>query len=152
MRNQKGKVTIGSFLVMLVLFYGGFVAFKIIASRATKSQLKKEITDKFGFYRGSEFTPEKGEKLIQEIMMEYGLYSAGGIDEVVEDDVESESESEYEADQESESVYQGTRITVELRSKRSKIWFRVDYVDEINLIFFKTKARYSIEDQMLNYN
>ena len=144
MRNQKGKVNISSILIIAILVYGAFVAFKIISSRITKSQIKNEIIEKFGFIRGTEFTPEKGEQVIREILIEHDLYT--------EDEIgDEESEDEY-GDKEINVEAYGTRIAVEIRQKGSKIWFSVEYVDEINLIFFKTKARYDFEDEMLNYN
>ncbi|MGD2092765.1 MAG: hypothetical protein PVH61_41755 [Candidatus Aminicenantes bacterium] len=144
MRNQKGKVNISSILIIVILVYGAFAAFKIISSRITKSQIKNEIIDKFGFIRGPQFTPEKGEQVIREILIQHDLYS---------EDVSYAEEDEYETAAEDVNVeYYGTRIAVEIRQKGSKIWFSVEYVDEINLLLFKTKSRYLIEYEMLNYN
>jgi hypothetical protein len=144
MRNQKGKVNISSILIIVILVYGAFAAFKIISSRITKSQIKNEIIDKFGFIRGPQFTPEKGEQVIREILIQHDLYS---------EDVSDAEEDEYETAAEDVNVeYYGTRIAVEIRQKGSKIWFSVEYVDEINLLLFKTKSRYFIEYEMLNYN
>ena len=144
MRNQKGKVNITNILIVAVLVYGAFVAFKIISSRITKSQIKNEIIEKFGYIRGTEFTPEKGEEVIREILKAHDLYS---------EDVIGEEEDENEfGDKEINVESYGTRIAVEIQQKGSKIWFSVEYVDEINLLFFKAKARYDFEDEMLNYN
>lgn len=148
MRNQKGKVNISSILIIAILVYGAFVAFKIISSRITKSQIKNEIIEKFGFIRGTEFTPEKGEQVIREILIAHDLYTE---DEIGEEESEDESEDEF-GDKDINVEAYGTRIAVEIRQKGSKIWFSVEYVDEINLLFFKTKARYNFEDEMLNYN
>lgn len=148
MKNQKGKANISSILIIAILVYGGFVAFKIISSRITRSQIKNEIIDKFGYIRGTQFTSEKGEQVIREILIEHNLYSedvSGG----------EKEENEYENESEAEDVNvenYGTRIAVDIRQKGSKIWFSVEYFDEINLLFFKTKARYYIEHEMLNYN
>jgi hypothetical protein len=146
MRNQKGKVNITSVLIVTVLVYGAFVAFKIISSRITKSQIKNEIIEKFGYIRGTEFTPEKGEEVIREILIAHDLYTE---DEIGEEGDENEDEF---GDKEINVEAYGTRIFVEIQQKGSKIWFSVEYVDEINLLFFKTKARYKFEDEMLNYN
>jgi hypothetical protein len=148
MRNQKGKVKITSILIVAVLIYAAFVAFKIISSRITKSQIKNEIIEKFGFIRGTEFTPEKGEDVIREILIAHGLYTE---DVIGEEEDESENEDEF-GDKEINVEAYGTRISVEIRQKGSKIWFSVEYVDEINLLLFKTKARYNFESEMLNYN
>ena len=148
MRNQKGKVNITSVLIVAVLIYAAFVAFKIISSRITKSQIKNEIIEKFGFIRGTEFTPQKGEDVIREILIAHGLYTE---DVIGEEEDESENEDEF-GDKEINVEAYGTRISVEIRQKGSKIWFSVEYVDEINLLLFKTKARYKFEAEMLNYN
>ncbi|UCH95732.1 MAG: hypothetical protein JSV88_02495 [Candidatus Aminicenantes bacterium] len=148
---QKGKITIGSILIFLVLFYGGFVAFKIVTSRLTKSQIKNEIVDKFGYIRGPDFTIERGERVIREVLKEYDLFREEEVDvgeEGEEDEYESESGDDAGIGKES----MATRIKVEVRQKGAKVWFHVDYVDEINLILFKSTARYSIEDEVLNYN
>jgi hypothetical protein len=144
MRNQKGKTNITSILIVVVLVYGAFVAFKIISSRVTKSQIKNEIIEKFGFIRGTEFTREKGEEVIREILIAHDLYT--------EDVIGEEEDGDEYGDKEINVESYGTRISVEIQQKGSKIWFSVEYVDEINLLLFKTKARYNIEDEMLNYN
>ena len=143
MRNQKGKANISSILIIVILFYGAFAAFKIISSRITKAQIKNEIIDKFGYIRGPDFTPERGEQVIQEILIEHDLYS---------EDVISEEGDDYDTGEDINVEAYGTRIAVEIRQKGSKIWFFVEYVDEINLLLFKTKARYSFEDEIFNYN
>jgi len=148
MRNQKGKVNITSILIVAVLVYGAFVAFKIISSRITKSQIKNEIIEKFGYIRGTEFTPEKGEEVIREILIAHDLYTE---DVIGEEEDENENEDEF-GDKEINVEAYGTRISVKIQQKGSKIWFSVEYVDEINLLLFKTKARYKFEDEMLNYN
>lgn len=150
MRNQKGKVNISSILIVAVLVYGAYVAFKIISSRITKSQIKNEVIDKFGYIRGTEFTPEKGEEVIREILIAHDLYTE---DVIGNEESESEGENEDEfGDKEINVEAYGTRISVEIRQKGSKIWFSVEYVDKINLLLFKTKARYKFEDEMFNYN
>ncbi len=146
MKNQKGKVNMTSILIIAILVYGAFAAFKFISSRLTKTQIKNEIIDKFGFIRGPQFTPERGEQVIREILIEHNLYS---------EDVSGGAGNEYEDESGDEDVNvesYGTRIDVEARGKGSKIWFAVEYVDVINLLFFKTKATYYIEHEMFNYN
>lgn len=144
MRNQKGKVNISSILIVALLVYGGFVAFKIIASGVTKSQIKNEIIEKFGFERGSEFTPERGREIIRKILMEHDLYNEDVIGK-------EEDESESGGKQINAAAY-GTIIEVEIRQRGTRIRFSVDYTDEINLVFFKMKKQYYFEHEMLNYN
>jgi hypothetical protein len=144
MRNQKGKTNISSILIIAVLVYGAFAAFKIISSGITKSQIKNEIIEKFGYIRGTEFTPERGEEVIREILIEHDLYT---------EDVIGEEEDENEfGDKEINVEAYGTKIAVEIRQKGSKIWFSVEYVEEISLLLFNIKKRYYFEDEMFNYN
>jgi len=144
MRNQKGKVNIGGILIIAVLVYVAFVAFKVISSRVTKTQIKSEIIEKFGVILGMDFTPEKGEETIRGIMIAHNLYSeAAGEGE----------ENEYESgDKNVKAVSDQTKIAVELRQNGTKIRFVVEYIDEIDLLLFKTKARYSIDEEIFNYN
>ena len=149
--NQKGKITITTIIVFIVVFYGGFVAFKIITSRLTKAQIKNEIVDKFGFVRGADFTPEKGREIIEEVMEDHGFLTPDEIrprEESDEDTYRDESETEGE----SAVAREGTKIFVEVRDKGAKAWFRVEYTDIIDLILFNQKARYSFEDEVINYN
>ena len=148
MRYQKGKVNLTSILIVLVLVYGAFVAFKVIASKINKSQIKNEIIEKFGFIRGTEFTPEKGEQVILEILKEHDLYHDEYEQLNEEDEYSSDSGDDPEGGQESLEPI----IDVEIRQKGSRIWFSVEYVDIIKLLLFKIKSRYYIEDEMLNYN
>lgn len=142
MRNQKGKVNIGGILIIAVLVYGAFAGFKVISSRVTKTQIKSEIIEKFGFIRGTDFTPALGEEIIRKILIEHNLYSEG---------VGEGEEDEYESgDENVNAASYGTKIAVNVQG--AKIRFSVEYTDVIDFIFFKTKARYLIQEEMLNYN
>jgi hypothetical protein len=149
--NQKGKITITTIIVLIVLFYGGFVAFKIITSRLTRAQIKNEIVEKFGFVRGADFTPEKGRGIIEEVLESYGFFVP---DEVVkrEENRGNTYVDESEVDGVSEEVREGTKIFVEMKERGSKAWFQVEYTDIIDFILFKQKARYTIEEEVINYN
>jgi hypothetical protein len=142
MRNQKGKINLSSILIFLLLFYGAFVAFRLISSRITKSQIKNEIIDRFGYIRGTEFTPQKGENVILDILEEHGLYS----DEFQETEDENASNAEGEVNKDTFTP----KIFVEIHG--SKIRFVLEYSESINLLLFKMTPKYIIEDEMLNYN
>jgi len=144
MRNQKGKINISSILITVMLVYGAFAAYKVIASRVTKTQIKSEIIEKFGFIRGSDFTVEKGEQVIREIMTAHNLYV---------EDVSGEEADEYKSGEEKvKKESTATKIAVEVQEKEAKVWFAVEYTDTIDFLFFKSKVRYYIEEEMLNYN
>ena len=139
--HPKGKITFSTIIIMVILFYGGFVAFKFISSRLTQTQLKNEIIEKLGYIRGSDFTIEKGEETIREIMITYGFY--------VEAD-ESE-ESQPAAGDPSEKI-PPSRIIVQINENGAKIRFRVDYTDVLNLVLFKKKNFITLEAEVTNYN
>lgn len=143
MRNPKGKANISSILIIIVLGYGAFLAFKFISSRVTKTQIKTEILEKLGYIRGPEFTPEKGEDIIRKILIDHNLYS--------EDASEGEVNENESEDKNVNAESDVTKIKVEVQQGGSKIRFTVEYMDEIDLLLFKTKAHYNIEEEMLNY-
>ena len=136
MRRQMGKFNISSILIIIIIGYGAFVAFKFISSRVTKTQIKTEILEKIGYIRGMDFTPEKGEEIIRRILIDHNLYT--------------ENVGEGEGNENVESFE--TKVKVELQQAGSKIWLAVEYMDKIDLLLFKTRMRYNIEEEMLNYN
>jgi len=131
-----GKFNISSILIIIIIGYGAFVAFKFISSRVTKTQIKTEILEKIGYIRGMDFTPEKGEEIIRRILIDHNLYT--------------ENVGEGEGNENVESFE--TKVKVELQQAGSKIWLAVEYMDKIDLLLFKTRMRYNIEEEMLNYN
>ena len=149
--NREGKITITTIIVMIVLFYAGFAAFKIITSSVTKSQIKNEIVEKFGFHRGAQFTADQGQEIIEEILEANGVLTPGD-DPPREESGEDEYKGEAAYQGGAEEFREGTKIFVEVRERGSKVWFQVEYTDTIDLIFFKKKTRYSIEEEVINYN
>lgn len=134
-----GKIRISTVLIILVVFYGGFVAVKIVSANLTKSQIKNEIIDKLGFVRGSDFTPELGEKIIREILEE-------------NDVMPPDNEIVFEEDGETKAGLKRPEIFVEKEEKTAKILFFVEYEYEVNLLLFKYKKIYTIDDEMMAYN
>jgi len=133
----KGKITFSTILIMLILFYGGFVAYKFISSRLTKAQIKNEIIEKYGFIRGPDFTEEKGEDVIIDILISHDLF----------DDPEEE-----DPDKIGRESSPGTEIFVEIKNGHSETHFIVTYNDQVDLLFFKVKVRYVIDEEIRNYN
>lgn len=146
MKNQKGKINLSTILIIIVLAYGGFVAFKLISSRVTKSQIKNEIIEQFGFIRGTDFSGEKGEQIIIKILEEHDLYKQ----ELPSLGEQDEDEDEDEAAEETNKEYYEPKIYCEL--KGNKITFSVEYIDTVNLLLFKLREKYFFEHEMLNYN
>ena len=146
--NQNGKVTITTILMVIILFYGAFAAYKIISSRLTTNQIKSEIIDKFGFVRGTDFTVQKGEEIIRQIMIAHNLYK----DPLVEDSESGDEAGDEEGTAESTDVSTGTQILVTIEQGGSKLYFKVDYTDVVDLILFKLRPHYTVENEMVNYN
>jgi hypothetical protein len=149
--NRKGKITITGIIVMAVLFYGGFVAFKIITSSLTKTQIKNEIIDKFGFVRGAQFTAEKGREIVEEVLEAHGFLTRDEDLTRAEEDEDTYID-ESEIDRESDLIRDQTKIFTEVKDRGSKAWFRVVYTDIVDLIFFKHKMHYDFQDEVINYN
>lgn len=146
--NQNGKVTITTILIIVVLFYAAFAAYKIISSKLTTNQIRSDIIDKFGFVRGTDFTVQKGEEIIREIMISHDLYK---------DPLTAESESGDEAGDEdgtaeSTDINTGTQILVTVDQGGTRLYFKVDYTDVVDLILFKLRPHYTVEGDMVNYN
>ena len=54
MNGQRGKITFMNLIVFVILVFGGFMAFKYIASGIEKKQIKKEVFDTLGSTRGAD--------------------------------------------------------------------------------------------------
>jgi len=141
--RQKGKVTITTILFFVVLFYAGFVVVKIISANLTKSQVKNEIIDKFGYIRGNDFAPEEGEKIILQVLKDNGVLPA---------DENYDFEDDEETVNQSKSGLKAPEIYVEFNKKSAEIVFFVEYEYEVSLVLFKYKKIYTIEDKMRSYN
>ena len=162
MRNQQGKANISAIIVMLLIFYGGFVAFKFISVRITKGQIKNDVINRFGFVRGPDFTEKQGRNIIREILAQHEIIP----------EAKPEAEDEYyeeESDvgvEDAGSQAEGTEGTGETRNKEEKtliiqvkldekkrnIKFHIRYEVEVDLIIFKSKQVFDIQEQMRNYS
>ena len=142
-QKQKGKVTITTILFFVVLFYAGFVAVKIISANLTKSHIKNEIIDKFGYMRGDDFKVEEGEKIIRQVLKDNGVLPA---------DENYDFEDDEETESQSNRGLKPPEIYVEFDKKASEISFFAEYEYEVSLILFKYKKIYTIEDKMRSYN
>ncbi len=68
MKGSKGKSTIGSLLVFLMLAYGGFALFKYVYNNFEKKSIKKEIVDYLGSARGGGMTEADAEQHLRTIL------------------------------------------------------------------------------------
>ena len=149
-QTQAGKITFTTILFLIVIFYGGFAAVKVISANLTKSQIKNEIIDKLGFARGDDFTPEQGEKIVRDILKAHGVIRPGDKYNFEYEDENGETASTGE--EEGREGLKPPEIFVELNKKAAKIKFFVEYEYEVNLLLFKYRKIYTIDDEMRNYN
>ncbi len=68
MRNQQGKMTFMSLIMLAILVVGGFWAFKYLGSGWEKKQIKKEIFDTLGTIRGGMRTEAELLKAIEDVL------------------------------------------------------------------------------------
>lgn len=66
--NQKGKITIGGLIFLLIIIYGAYAAFVYLGARVEKSQIANEVKDSIGMHRGGDFSAQKGEEVIRDIL------------------------------------------------------------------------------------
>jgi hypothetical protein len=68
MNGQRGKMTFMSLIAALILLIGGFMAFKYIGNGLEKKQIKKEVFDTLGTFRGSQMDSDKAMESIEEVL------------------------------------------------------------------------------------
>jgi uncharacterized protein YneF (UPF0154 family) len=74
MNMQKGKMTIMNIIVFCVLVLAGVMAFKYFASEIDKKQIKKEIFDEMGVFRGPQLTDDKIREIIGQVLNKRSLH------------------------------------------------------------------------------
>jgi hypothetical protein len=73
MNMQKGKTTILNVIVFCILVLAAFMAFKYFANGIDKKQIKKEIFDEMGVFRGSQLTDAKIREIIGQVLNKRSL-------------------------------------------------------------------------------
>jgi hypothetical protein len=122
--SQSGKVTILSFIAILLIGYGGFVAIKLIGSSFSDKQIEKEVIEMLGTTRGSHFTSEMGVEAIIKIL----------------------KKNQVIFDEKDEDI-----VSVNLNHKKGTIEFYYRYEVEINLILFKKRRVVEIRNEVAAY-
>jgi hypothetical protein len=152
MKRQSGKITLGTIVILALLVYGGFVAFKFITVRVGKTEIKNDIINRLGMVRGQDFTEDKGVELIEEVLVQHGFLN---VDEKLEDAYQ-ESEDDHRENPPQRAAYKrsdgSVYIEVELNPGRTQIKFLVRYKVLVDLIVFKSTQSYEIKEEVLNYN
>ncbi len=147
-KRQRGKIRFGTVLIIVLIVYGAFVAVKIISATLANGQIKNEIIDKIGINRGTRFTTEKIDKIILDILIAHKVVSP---DEEVEPEDAQVDGTEREG-LEYEDLVNAPRIDVQINKQKALITFFVAYAIEIDLILFKQKKVFEIEDEMRTFN
>ena len=122
--NQRGRITFLSFLAILIIVYGGFVAIKMLGSSFADKQIEKEVIESLGATRGSHFTDEMGVELIIKILQKNNVIF----------------------DKEDKDV-----ISVTVNDKKGTIEFYYRYKVEINLILFKKQRVVEVRNEVSAY-
>jgi hypothetical protein len=73
---QKGKMTVVNTLVVCVLVVAGAMLFKYAVSRIDQKQIKKEIFDEMGVFRGPQLTQAKFESIVAKALAKRSLEPA----------------------------------------------------------------------------
>ncbi len=156
MRKPSGKLNFVGILLVVFIFYGGFVAFKFISSNIAKGQLKTDIENMLGQYRGPDFTEEEGRELIAKLMYEKGVISEAQrvmfVEDAGYDNGEEASSGDENADSSDNGKAKKVSINVKLKDRKSKIRFVVQYETDLDLLIFKTRRLHTIEEEVFNYN
>lgn len=122
MANQRGKISIGGIVLLLIIVYGAFAAVKFLSAGFTTSQIENEIKEALNVRQGGDFTPTVGENAIKDVLDKKGVF--------------------YEEENPDAIV-----VTVEPRTFR--VTYYVEYEMEIDLLFFK-KTKYVTIDKILD--
>lgn len=153
MKKPSGRLNILGILVIVLIFYGGFVAFKFISANIANGQLKTDIENLLGQYRGPDFTEEQGVELIAKLLYQNDIITEAQRVTFVEnadygDDSGSGGQNVDDSDGEAKKV----SIKVRLRDRNSKVHFVVQYETDLDLVFFKSRQSFTIEEEVYNYN
>lgn len=70
---QKGKITFMSMIVFCILVLAAIMAFRYFASGIEKKEIKKEIFDEMGVFRGPQLTEAKIEEIVSRVLSKRSL-------------------------------------------------------------------------------
>ena len=73
MNMQKGKVTVTSIIVFCILVLVGIMVFKHVVGNIDKKQIKKEVFDEVGIFRGAQLSDAKVREIIAQVLEKRSL-------------------------------------------------------------------------------
>lgn len=124
MKKQQGKMNITGLLLLVIIFYGGYVAVKLISASMTETQIEKEVLEELATYRGSDLTEEEAMKHVRDVI---------GKHDVIFDDEKGS-------------------VDVQIDRKAGKIFYYYKYGMEVNLIFWTKEKTVEVEDEIRSYD
>ena len=124
MKKQQGKMNITGLLLLVIIFYGGYVAVKLISASMTETQIEKEVVEELALYRSSDLTDEEAMKHIRNVI---------GKHDVIFDDEKGS-------------------VDVQIDRKAGKIFYYYKYGMEVNLIFWTKEKTVEVEDEIRSYD
>jgi hypothetical protein len=72
---EQGKITIMNMIVFCILVLAAVMAFKYVAGNVDKKQIKKEVFDEMGIFRGAALTEEKYNEIVDQVLGKRSLQS-----------------------------------------------------------------------------
>jgi hypothetical protein len=125
MKKQQGKMNITGLLILVVIFYGGYAAVKLITASMTETQIEKEVVERLAMYRDSDLTDEEAMKHIREVL---------GKHDVILDEKEDGA------------------VDVQIDRKAGKIFYYYKYGIEVDLIFWTKKKTVEVDSEIRSYD
>ncbi len=120
--NEKGKITIGGLIFLLLFIYGTYASFIYLGAKIEKSQIANEVKDTIGLHRGGDFTAAKAKEAIQEILYKRDIIFT----------------------EKHESL-------VDVQINRQMIEYYYTFEIEMDFLFFKKRMVVENEDRMRSY-
>ena len=124
MKKQQGRMNITGLLIVVIIFYGSFVAIKLISASMMETQIEKEVVETLGIYRGADLTEEDAIKHVRDVIAQH---------DVIFDKKEG-------------------AVDVQIDAKSGKIFYYYKYGVEVNLIFWTKKKTVEVEDEIRSYD
>ncbi len=153
MMKRDGKMNFTGILIILIICYGAFVAYKFIMVRVEKAEIKTDVVNQLGTMRGQDFTIDAGVEAIYKILKEQGI--ANETERIrVETDGDDGPTTSFLNDNDDDASKAPPRIIISLRyaESKSKLIISIKYDTVVDLIFFKTKQDVDIEEDVLTYS
>lgn len=125
MKKQQGRMNITGLLIVVIIFYGAFVAVKLISTSMEETQIEKEVVETLGIYRGADLTEEDAIQHVQDVIAQH---------DVIFDKKEEGA------------------VDVQIDTKSGKIFYYYKYGVEINLIFWSRKKTVEVKNEIRSYD